>query len=104
MNSHLVIPVVRPVGVYFSMCELDPLLDKSVSWVATVRLIAVIVSRKRNYGVGFYRFPAFPEDRRRKGSRQSRKKGGLHQNIREYAVVALLHVYVTLLAPVQYVL
>ena len=42
--------------------------------------------------VGFYCFPALAEGRRRKGPRQSSKASGLHQNIRECAVIALLQV------------
>ena len=84
MNSHLVIPEVRPVGAYTSMCELHPLVGKSVRYGCAFGGSNRFVETKR---VGFYRFPALAGGRRWKGSRQSSKINGLHHNIREYAVV-----------------
>ena len=73
MNSHLIIPEVWPVGSYTSMCEL-PLGGKkrALWWVATGRLFAVIVSRKRNVSV-FAVFPGSQKtvDRKDRGNQES---------------------------------
>ena len=90
VNSHLVILDVRLVGAYASMCELHPLVGKRVRYGCAFDCSYRFAKAK---GVGFYFFPAFPEDIRQKGSRQLREISGLLQNINgEYAVVALLQV------------
>ena len=103
MNSHLVIPEVRPVGAYATMCELHPLVGKSVRYGGLLLCVWFSNRFDKTKGIGFYRFPAFPEDIRQKGSRKSREIIGLNQNIRGYVVVAFFS-KTTFLTPVQYAL
>ena len=57
VNSHLVIPEVRPVGAYASMCKLHSLVGKSVCLVGSYSAFSSAMASRKPKASVFVVFP-----------------------------------------------
>ena len=81
-------PVKRGRHVTSQQASYTPWLAKACIMVGGHCAFGCTKHFARAKGIGFYHFPEYPEDIRKKWI-QAIKRGGLHQNIREYAVPIL---------------